>query len=433
MFLPKVLNNLTTTKFVPIVEKTVTPYIDLIDKGEYKRYMELLATEKPFSKLSHKDNILLERAYGFHTYDSLRPVSVHHLFDLASITKVSAATLAIMKMYDDGLIHLDEPIKSYLKEFRLNKRGNATIRELMTHKSGWKSWIPYYQDMKKTDGTWKKKYIAGESDRKHETGLHANLYLFNKAPKYIYKRIRRAPYNPDQGFVYSDMFFYLVPMLVERLTGMNFENYLQENFYDPLGAETITYNPLYKYPDSLIVPTEIDTFFRNIRIHGVVHDEGAVMLKGISGHAGLFSNARDLSKVWQMLLHDGKHDTLQLINPHTVRLFTTTQFPNEDNRRALGFDKPLIDYDSIKSSVAKEVSINSFGHTGYTGTFVWVDPDHDLMFIFLCNRVYPTRNQRAIYELNVRPVLHSLFYQYVIEQEANNSTILPHTNLLKNE
>ena len=365
----------------------------------------------------HKDSLIYKRAHGYHTYDSLRKMESHHIFDLASITKVSASTLVLMKLYEDQLIDLDKPLKNYFPEFKFNKKGKSTMRELMSHQAGWKSWIPYYKAMKKKNGNWSSRYFVSEQNKKHNKMIHDSLFMFDSSKKYIYKKIKRSPVSAEHKFVYSDLFFYLVPDLVYRLTDTTYEEYLNHHFYEPLKATTVIFNPIRQFQDSLIVPTEMDTFFRQMTLHGQVHDEGAIFMDGVSGHAGLFSNAEDMAKVWLMLLNFGISDSLRFFSPHTIQLFTTTQYPQNNNRRALGFDKPLLKYDSAQSSVAPSASFRSFGHTGYTGTFVWADPEQELLVIILCNRVFPTRNQRAIYELNVRPVIQSIFYEWIDEIE----------------
>jgi CubicO group peptidase (beta-lactamase class C family) len=337
------------------------------------------------------------------------------IFDLASITKVTGGALAMMKLYDNGLIELDAGIKNYVTGFNGNKRGEATVRETLAHQAGWRPWIPYYQSMRKKNGEWKRKFFRTERSDDFPIKITDSLYLTKNNYRYIKSQIKKSNFEPGKGYSYSGLFSYLIPELVENLTDTSFVDYLNANFYQILGAETLGYNPLDRFSDTLIVPTEIDTFFRIVPIHGTVHDEGAIVMGGVSANAGLFSNASDLAKVWSMFLNDGFYDTLSLLKPQTLDLFTAVQFPNNDNRRGLGFDKPLLDYDEEKSGVGKSASFRSYGHSGYTGPLVWADPDADLLFIFLCNRVYPTRQQRMIYELGIRPRLHELTYQLIKE------------------
>jgi CubicO group peptidase (beta-lactamase class C family) len=361
--------------------------------------------------LSQGDCVLVHKAYGYHTYDSVVKTQKKHLFDLASVTKVTAGTVAIMLLSDQGLLDIDAELKDYLTWLKYNKRGSVTIREVLAHESGLRPWIPYYQSMIK-NGEYKKRFFRTDSSKVFNIKVKDDLYLTSKNYQFIKKKIKRSEFDPDQGYAYSGLFFYTIPEIVQNLSGQDIEVFLDENFYDFLDAKSLMFNPLRNYPKDEIVPTEIDTFFRMMQIHGLVHDEGAAIMGGLSTNAGLFGNAEDLAKVWRVFLNDGVHDTTQLINPRTIDLFTTTQYPHHNNRRGLGFDKPLLEFDST-SSVSQKASWRSYGHSGYTGPLVWADPAHDLLFIFLCNRVYPNRLSRQIYELNIRPTLHDLSYELI--------------------
>ena len=362
--------------------------------------------------VEHNDSIFLHKAYGFHTYDSLHRTRTNDLFDLASITKVTAGTLAMMKMYEDQLFKLEDPIRLHFPEIK-GKRGKATIRALLAHHSGWQDWIAYHRMIRRKNGQLKPKYVKGNPTDKYDFKLAQEKYLRKDFYNFIKKRIRKAAFDPNQGYVYSGLFFYLIPEFVLKKTGIDFETYLNKYFYGPMGTKSLGFNPLNHFDLNRIVPTEVDTFFRETTIHGWVHDEGAIMMRGISGNAGLFSTAIDLSKIWKMFLNNGMYENQQYLKEETIRLFTTCQYPNQGNRRGLGFDKPLLQYNAKMSSTAPQAGLATFGHTGYTGPIVWADPTRDLLFIFLCNRVYPTRQNKAIYLLNVRPNIHDLSYQLI--------------------
>lgn len=361
-----------------------------------------------------KNGVVFYRgAFGYHTYDSLRQVQITDLYDLASVTKVTAATLALMKLYDDGLFDLDQSFEYYFPKIAKGDKAKLSMREILSHQSGLKAWIPYWSESQRKNGKWRWNTVKTDSSRRFPNRLEGtNLFLHKDfMEKKIYKMIRKSEVNAEKKYLYSGLFFYLVPELVERLSGVPFDQYLLNNFYRPLGAETLGFKPSERFPFDRIIPTENDTFFRQSQLHGAVHDEGAAMMLGVSGNAGLFSNSMDLAKVYQMLLNDGKYGTTQYLKAETVKEFTSVQFPENDNRRGLGFDKPLLEYNERLSSVAKDASAESYGHTGYTGTLVWADPANDLLFIFLSNRVYPTRNNSKIYNLNVRPNIHNLVYE----------------------
>ncbi len=370
--------------------------------------------------VSYRGKPLVYESYGFHTYDSIKPVYTSDIYDLASLTKVMASTMALMKLYDDGKIYLEAPINEYVDGLGWSKFGRVTLREALAHQGGIKSWIQYYREVKKGNGNYRRNTLSETYSEKYPIKLAEGLYLHKDFyQKKIKRMIRKSPVEKQPAYVYSGLFFYLVPEIVSNLTGTDFETFLADNFYDSLNTKTIHFNPTERFDLERIVPTEIDTFFRNEPIHGKVHDEGAILMNGVSGNAGLFGNAIDVSRLWEMLLNDGQVDGKEYIKPSTIELFTATQYGHLDNRRGLGFDKPLLEYDAARSSVAKSASIRSYGHTGYTGTLVWVDPDYDLVFIFLSNRVYPNRTHRMIYQLNVRPTIHQLIYDYLGEIREN--------------
>lgn len=375
--------------------------------------------------VSKGDSVLFIRSYGHHTYDSMRRVAVNDIYDLASITKVAGGTLAMMKLYEDGKFALDDPIGEYIG--KLGKFGTVTFREALAHQGGLYPWIPYHKEVKKRNGKYKSKTISTALKDEYSYPLSDSLFLHSDFYNKIKKMIKRSDVSDEKKYRYSGLFFYLIPELVKTLTDTLYEDYLEANFYQPLDVKTLTFKPLDKFSSHQIPPTEIDTFFRMEPIHGHVHDEGAIMMKGVSGNAGLFSNAEDLAKVFQMLLNNGATDTLQLLLPQTIELFTTVQYPNNGNRRALGFDKPMLEYDSIASSVARSVSHRSYGHSGYTGTLAWADPDTDLVFVFLANRVYPSRTFRALYQLNVRPTIHQFIYDYLNEIQTSETDPVENT------
>jgi CubicO group peptidase (beta-lactamase class C family) len=280
---------------------------------------------------------------------------------------------------------------------------------VLAHQSGLESWIPYWKTCKKKNGKWKRHTFKTDSSRNYPVKITDNLYLWKNYKKTIYKQIKKSPMG-EKKYVYSGLSFYLYPQIIKNLTGVDFEAYLKQTFYHPLGAYTLTYNPLRFFPKNQIIPTEIDTFFRMIPIHGTVHDEGAIMMGGVSSNAGLFGKTEDLAKLMQMYLNMGTYGGKRYISDSTLHEFTRVQYPENGNHRALGFDKPRLKGDEKYNGCSNDASPESFGHSGYTGTFVWADPSNGLLFVFMSNRVYPTRNNRKIYTLHIRPAMHQVFY-----------------------
>ncbi|WP_176214802.1 serine hydrolase domain-containing protein [Reichenbachiella faecimaris] len=369
--------------------------------------------------LAKEGKIFYYQSFGYHTYDNIQKVRNSDLYDLASITKITATTLALMKLYEAGKLDLDQTLGFYFPFLAKSNKSDLTVRKVLAHQSRLKNWIPYYSESQRKNGKYKRKTISTDSSAHYPNRIPgSDLFLHKDFRKdKIYKMIKKSDLYENEEYVYSGLAFYLFPELIERLSDTSYEQFLNGKFYTPLGAQSLGFDPLRKFSLNQIVPSEVDTFFRMNKLHGVVHDEGAAVMLGVSGNAGLFSNAYDLAKVYQMLLNGGTYGDFQYLRPETITEFTKCQYCEFENRRGLGFDKPLIQYDSIKTSVAKSASPNSYGHSGYTGTLVWADPDNQLLFIFLANRVYPTRNNRKIYQLNIRPRIHDLVYDLIEEQK----------------
>lgn len=371
--------------------------------------------------LAKDGKVFFEKAYGYHTYEQSRKVKVTDIYDLASVTKTTGATLALMKLYEEGQFDLEKTMGDYWPKIAKRGKQDLVMRDVLAHQAGLKAWIPYWSESQRKSGKYRWNTVKYDSSRRFPYKISQSGLWMHKdfKEKKIYRMIKRTKVSEDKNYLYSGLPFYLIPEYVERVSGKPFNEYLRDEFYTQLNAFTLGFNAGERFPLDRIVPTEIDSFFRMETLHGVVHDEGAAMMLGVSGNAGLFSNARDLAKVYQMLLNDGYYDGRRYLKPETIKEFTEVQFPENDNRRGLGFDKPLLTYDVDASSVARDASPASFGHSGYTGTLVWADPENDLLFIFLSNRVHPTRDNRKLYTLGVRPAIHNAVYELL---KANKGT-----------
>lgn len=360
--------------------------------------------------IAKEGKIIFHKAYGFHTYEKNQEVQLDDLYDFASVSKITTALPALMKLHGEGKFKLDEPLKTYFPKFKRSNKAKLTYREILAHQAGLKPWIPYWTTAIKKNGKYKWRTLKNKETKNYNIKITDNLFLHKNYKKKIYKAICKSPVSEIKEYKYSGLAFYIFPEIVSSLTEMDYETYLKKEIYEPIGATTLTYNPQRFFSKERIIPTERDTFFRHTQIHGTVHDEGAIMMGGVSANAGLFGTAEDLAKLMQLYLNGGKIGDRQIIAESSIQEFTKYQYPENENRRGLGFDKPLLEYDFEKSSVAKDASPSSYGHSGYTGTFVWVDPEYDLIYIFFSNRVFPTRNNRKIYEMNVRPNIHQVIY-----------------------
>ncbi len=360
-------------------------------------------------------HVVFHETWGYQTYDKRKEVQQSDIYDFASVTKITGALPVLMKLQGEGKFDLDAPLKDYFPKFKNSNKGDLHMRPILAHNARLKPWIPYWRSTIKDNGKYKRRTFKTEPSKRFPIKVTDDLYLHRDYKKKIYKAIKESPLNEKSGYKYSGLAFYLFPQIVSDLVDQDFETYLKNTFYRPLGAFTITYNPYLEFSLDRIVPTEKDTFFRMVQIHGMVHDEGAAMMGGVSSNAGLFGTANDLAKLMQMYLNGGTYGGQKFIEERSLNEFTRCQYCEEGNRRGLGFDKPLIEYHPQKSAVSKDASPESYGHSGYTGTFVWVDPEYDLIYIFFSNRVYQTRENRKIYELNVRPMIHQVIYDSFLE------------------
>ncbi|MDX1543154.1 MAG: glycoside hydrolase family 3 N-terminal domain-containing protein [Christiangramia sp.] len=365
--------------------------------------------------VARNGKVVMYKAYGLHKYSDTIKVKKDDLYDLASVTKISSALPALMKLYDEGKFDLEAGIDDYLSYFRNSNKAGIPFRQILAHQARFKPWIPYWKSTLRPNGSYRWNTFKKDSSARFPIKISDELWLHRNYQKKIFRAIKKSPLEDEAKYKYSGLVFYLLPSIVEEITGEEFRSYINKNFYDQLGATTLTYNPSEEFPLNRIVPTESDFFFRHKPIHGRVHDEGAIMMGGVSANAGLFANANDLAKLMQMYLNYGEYAGQRYISEETLKEFSRTQFPDNDNRRGLGFDKPNLEYQGEDNNTAKDASKASFGHTGFTGTMVWMDPEEKLLYIFLSNRVLPTRDNTRLYKLNTRTKIQQVLYEAIKE------------------
>ncbi len=365
--------------------------------------------------VARDQKVVFHKAYGTHSYSDTTKVKLTDLYDLASITKIASVLPALMKLKDENKFSLEAGLDTYLPYFRNSNKAGISMRKILAHQAGFKAWIPYWETTFRKNGSFKWKTIKKDSSARFPVKIAENMWLFKDYEKEIFKQIKNSELEKEQKYLYSGLAFYVFPSIIEKQANEDFVTYLNRNFYNKLGATSLTYNPLQHYNLNEIVPTENDFFFRNEAIHGSVHDEGAIMMAGVSGNAGLFSNANDLAKLMQLYLNKGTYAGINYISEATLQEFTKYQFPENDNRRGLGFDKPALGERSINGNTTISASDSSFGHTGFTGTMVWMDPETKLLFIFLSNRVQPTRDNALLYKLNTRTNIQQVLYESILK------------------
>lgn len=424
---------------------------------------DVMDADRSLENQSHESEETIDQIPG--------KVQLDDIYDMASVTKISTSALAVMQLMSENKFDLDATFGDYEPRVVGTNKQDLTFRDMLTHRSGLKAWIPFWRyavdttetvekaleqhpdwidlfEKKKKTGfflfrifkkrqidtvgtvenntklwadiltkdniTWKENIFSSKQQSTFDVEIADTLWMNRKFQDSVFQMIIESPVKPEQGYVYSDLHYYFYPGFISKLAGKAWEDYLKET-YHTLGANSLTFNPRRFYSLDKIVPTELDEVFRKTQIHGRVHDEGAAMLDGLSGHAGLFGNANDLMKLMQMYLQEGFYGGKQYIKPEVVKEVTRYQFNPEENRRAIAFDK--LAPDKSVSNGPQEASELSYGHSGYTGTFTWIDPKYDLVYVILTNRVYPTRENTKIARMNIRTDLGNVILKTVKESE----------------
>ena len=360
--------------------------------------------------VARKGKIIYNKAFGYHTQEKINKVSENDIYDLASLTKILATLPMVMKLVDDSTISLDTKISELLPEYFATNKENITVKEMLSHYARIKSWIPFYLETLDSLKLPDKKYYSKSKSNDFEIQVANDLYVRNDMKDSIYLKIKESELYNRLRYKYSDLPFYILKEFLERHHNKKFKDLVQNELYQSIGANHTTFLPLEKFTLDMIPPTEIDQYFRMQKIHGFVHDQGAALLGGVSGHAGLFSNANDIAKIMQMYLWNGSYGNYQYIKSETIDLFNSCNFCDVDVRRGVGFDKPQLD--DIGPTCGC-ISMNSFGHSGFTGTFTWADPDEEIIYVFLSNRTYPSADNKSIIENNLRSDIQGLIYESI--------------------
>lgn len=362
--------------------------------------------------LAMKDGkVIYDKCFGKFTYEGDHEVKPDDVYDIASLTKVFATTFAMMKLYDEGKISLDNTLGDYFPYLRKTDKADIKLIEIMTHQAGFTAWVPIYKSLLKNDKP-DSEVFRKSIDEEHTVRVAKDMYISKDFSFDIFETVKVQEMGAKK-YKYSDLGFFFLPKIVEMVTNEPFEEYLEENFYKPLNLKHIYYKPLKHIYIDKIAPTEDDDYFRMQQLQGDVHDQAAALMGGVAGHAGLFANARDLAVMMQLLLDEGYANNRQFLSGFTIKKFTSAPFVDNMNRRGIGFDKPEVDPSVSYYTPAKQSSMRSFGHTGFTGTFAWADPENGLIVIFLSNRVYPDANNNKLAQNDIRTKIHECFYDAV--------------------
>ncbi|MGY8933827.1 MAG: glycoside hydrolase family 3 N-terminal domain-containing protein [Flavobacteriales bacterium] len=360
--------------------------------------------------VARKGKVIYHKTFGHHTQHKKIKVSEDDVYDVASLTKILATLPMIMELVDNGTINLNTKISELLPEYIGSNKEDITVKKMLSHYARIKAWIPFYintlDSLKQPDF----KYYSKNKSPEFSLQVANDLYARNDMKDSIYLQIMESDLYPELKYKYSDLPYYILKEYLEHYYNKPMQDLVQQHFYKTLGANNTTYLPLEKFPLNKIPPTEEDNYFRMQKIQGYVNDQGAAILGGVSGHAGLFSNANDIAKIMQMYLWKGSYGTITYLKPETLDLFNTCNYCDIDVRRGVGFDKPQLE--DIGPTCGC-VSMDSFGHSGFTGTFTWADPEEDIIYVFLSNRTYPDAGNKKIIKNNLRSDIQDYIYQAI--------------------
>ena len=363
--------------------------------------------------VARKGKVIYNKNFGYHTYEKKNKVDFDDLYDVASLTKILATLPVVMELEQQGSISLDSKLGDLIPEYKNSNKRNITLKKMLSHYAQLKPWIPFYYAT--LDSVTKKpdpKYYRSKKSKEFSVEVTNTLFMRNDYVDSIQKIIRDTDLLPSLRYRYSDLPYYILKSYLEGFYDKSLQEITQDRFYRALGANNTTYNPRKKFSLKDIVPTEEDDYYRYKKVHGYVHDMGAAMQGGIGGHAGIFSNANDVAKIMQMYLQKGFYGGKRYFKSETIDKFNTCYFCESDNRRGIGFDKPQLGEEGPTCGC---ISMTSFGHSGFTGTYAWADPEEEIVYVFLANRTYPQAGKNLLLRENIRTEIQRLIYEAIIE------------------
>ncbi len=392
-----------------LAEVGITEPLPVIAVDNYLRSAILQRAFPGCRVLAAKDGkVFYDRAFGYLAYDSMHPVNLNTVYDLASVTKVVSTTLAVMRLYEQRKIDLDKSLDTYLPMTIGTNKGPLPLRALLLHQAGLKAWIPFYKSFYDSAGQLSDTIFHVRGDPRFNVEVARDLYMRQDYKDTIWNMILRSPLETPGRYVYSDLDYYFLAAVVEAVSGKPINRYVAEQFYLPLGLKSTGYLPMQFVRPSMVAPTENDLTFRRQLLTAYVHDPGAALFGGVAGHAGVFSTAGDVAVIFQMLLNGGVYKGRRYFREETVKYFTA--YGSAISRRGLGFDKPN-GSKSDAGPTGDRCSGYTFGHQGFTGTCAWADPKNGIVFVFLSNRVYPSAENNLINKLGVRTRVQDMLYE----------------------
>ncbi len=363
--------------------------------------------------VARKGQIVYHKSFGHHTYTKKRKVANHHLYDLASITKILGTLPLVMQAVDEGKLSLETTVADILPHWSNTNKAQLSLKKMLSHYAQLTPWIPFFEATITPQNKPDPKFYATKPNGTFSIPVAKNLFLKKKYGTQISKAIKESPLLDTLAYIYSDLPYYLLKEYFEQKEGQGLDKLLDRFLVKPLGLKSLTYNPYLKFPDSLLVPSEKDSYFRDRLLQGYVHDMGAAMQGGVGGHAGLFGSAYAVAVVMQMYLQGGYYNGQRFLSKAVIDQFNQCYYCAAQNRRGIGFDKPEINpkSDNFEPLASKD----SFGHFGFTGTYTWADPEKEMVIVFLSNRTYPTMKNNRLGKHNIRTRMRHLVYEAMVD------------------
>ncbi|TYA78655.1 glycoside hydrolase family 3 N-terminal domain-containing protein [Seonamhaeicola marinus] len=363
--------------------------------------------------IARKGQVVYNKNFGKHTYKGKNKVSFDDIYDVASLTKILATLPLLMELEEQNIVSLNSKLSEILPDYEGSNKEDITIKNMLSHYARLRPWEPfYYHTLDSVTKQPSEKYYRRTKSKNFNIEVTKNLYLRSDYQDSIQNIVKESELLDRLRYRYSDFPYYILKKFIETHYDKRLDNLVQEHFYQSLGANNTLYNPYYRISNKKIVPTEIDDYYRHQKVHGFVHDMGAAMQDGVGGHAGVFSNANDVAKIMQMFLQKGYYGGKRYLKPETVDKFNTCYFCEKQNRRGVGFDKPQLDEEGPTCGC---VSMTSFGHSGFTGTYAWADPEEEIVYVFLANRTYPKAGKNLLLRENIRTEIQRFIYEAIEE------------------
>lgn len=357
--------------------------------------------------------VIYQKNFGYHTYKKKEKVTDQDVYDIASLTKILATLPLVMELEEENVISLNTRLKEILPITRNSNKANISLKKALSHYARLQAWIPFYiGTLDSATGKPDKKYYRHNSTKAFNVKVAENLFLRNDMVDSVYQVVVDSELLEKQEYKYSGLIYYLLKKYLEDHYGTNLDTLTQQHFYAALGMNRTGYLPLQKFETEDIVPSEIDTYFRHQKLVGYVNDEGAAMLGGIGGNAGVFANANDVAKIMQMYLNGGYYGGKRYLETKTISKFNTRYYAQDEVRRGIGFDKPQ--FEGGPMSTCGCVSDKSFGHSGFTGTYTWADPVEGIVYVFLSNRVFPDRSNRGLITEDIRTNVQQAIHEAIL-------------------